>query len=245
MTRVDLQPSYLLHSYAYRDTSLIVELLTREHGRMGLVARGVRGPKSRWRPLLRPFGPLLCSWMIRGELGQLTGVESGAVLPALQGDRLYSAYYMNELLLRLLRRQDSCPGVFDQYALAIGRLAAASEPDTTLRMFEKHLLQELGFGLVLEHEAGSDAPVRSDRWYRYDVEAGPRPSTGRGESDIPGSCLLALAEEAFSTGEQREYAKRLLRRVLAHHLGGEPLRSRRVMSELLTKRSSAERKESE
>ncbi len=206
-----LHPGYILHQRAYRDTSLLLEVFTREHGRFGLVARGARGPKSRIRGLLQPFQPLLLSWSGRGELGTLSGVEaaveSGRGVSRLTGAALYSGFYLNELLLRLLPRQDSHP-------------------------FEKQLLDALGYGLLLDHEADSGEPVCAEAEYVYALESGPRrceSAEARGLK-LSGRSLLSLAAEDLADAQSLAESKRLLRAALELYLGGRELKTREVFA---------------
>jgi DNA repair protein RecO (recombination protein O) len=108
--RISLQPAYILHSRPYRESSLLLEAMGREHGRIGLVARGARGARSRWKNMLQPFRPLLLSWTQRGELGTLTGADQVASPPALAGESLFCGLYANELMIRFLQRSDPHPG---------------------------------------------------------------------------------------------------------------------------------------
>jgi DNA repair protein RecO (recombination protein O) len=160
-SKVALEPAFILHHYPYRDSSLLLEVFARGYGRVGLVARGARSARARWRGQLENFRPLLLSWSLRGELGTLTGLELPAVTGVPAGRRLLSAYYLNELILRLLARHDPHPEVFDAYAEAIRDIDVAEEP--ALRIFEKRLLQALGYGLLLGHEADTGARPRAAR----------------------------------------------------------------------------------
>ena len=143
---------------------LLLEIFSEAHGRVGLVARGVRSAKSRQRGDLQPFRPLRLSWSGRGELGTLTGVEADGVAPPLQGPGLYSAFYVNELLVRLLARQDPHPPLYALYRDSLERLARCTDIEPVLRIFEKRLLEEIGYGLLLDCEvehgdAGAPRPV--------------------------------------------------------------------------------------
>ena len=217
MRRVQLEPAWILSVRPYRETSALVEAFARQSGRTGLVARGVRSARNRLRGVLQPFQPVLLSFSERGELGTLTAAEAGGPPVALRGEAVFSGWYLNELVLRLLQRRDPHPQLFDYYAEA---LTALPEPGAAaaLRRFEKRLLGELGYGLQLPE------PVERDRWYAFDPESGlrlaePGPSNYRGES------LRALAEETFDTDESLRDARRLMRAALRPHLGDRALRT--------------------
>src|SRR5690242_7885845 len=153
--RVALAPAYLLHQRAWRETSKLLEIWSRDHGRVGLVARGVRRPKSPQRSLLQPFTPLLMSWSQRGELGNLGAVEAAGRPTILKGRPLMAAFYMNELLLRLLPRQDAHASLYDAYAQTLEALAG-ERPAAALRLFEIQLLSSIGYGLNLSQTSSGE-----------------------------------------------------------------------------------------
>jgi len=228
--RVALDPAYLLHHRDYSDSSRIVELMTRNHGRVSLFARGVRRPKSRLRGALQPFVPLLASWSGGPEGGQLTGAELSGAVAALPPPRLMSAFYLNELLLKLTARGDPMPEVFDAYALALEALRNDPAEQLALRRFELDLLEQLGYGVDVSGEAGGGEPLVADRYYHY------RPGQGAcavREADVAGAYLgahlLDLAAGRLEKPEVLRAAKRLLRDALEHCLEGRGLRSRDVM----------------
>lgn len=242
MKRIAIEPAYLLSLRPYQETSALLEVFTAAHGRVGLVARGVKTAKSRLRGLLQPFARLLLSWVERGELGTLTGAEvdgSGAATPGasagdynsfstpagLRGEAVFSGWYLNELLLRLLVRHDAHPVLFKWYADTLNSLTTPRGP-AGLRLFEKHLLQELGYGLHLPESLPADA------WYGYDSETGPHPAAARSDTSYRGASLLALAHETLDTDESLRDAKRLLRAALAPHLGDRPMETPRLMRAL-------------
>jgi DNA repair protein RecO (recombination protein O) len=231
-TTVSLEPAWILHRYPYRDSSLLLEIFSGAHGRLGLVARGARAQRSRWRGQLQGFTPLALSWSQRGELGTLTGLEArGPALPA-TGRLLLSACYLNELILRLVSRHDPHPRLFAAYEQALAELAGNEEP--ALRRFEKCLLQELGYGLLLDREADNGLPVRADDVYLYRLESGPvRCDNEPGDGLVlGGATLLALAADRLEDLQACREARPLLRAALALYLGGRPLRTREVMRQL-------------
>ena len=228
--RVSLQPSYILHSRPYRDTSALLEVLTAEYGRISLVARGTRrrtrgGNNS---ALLQPFIPLLLSFSGRRELKTLTATEAVGTVLTMRGERMFSGMYVNELLVRLLHQHDAHPQLFAAYARTLQALAGNEVVDTVLRHFEFTLLHELGYSFELTVDGASGAPVREDLWYHYHPDFGMVARADAADQSRPafaGSDLLAMADGEFG-GRVRLTAKRLLRQALATHLGDTPLRSR-------------------
>jgi DNA repair protein RecO (recombination protein O) len=228
-TRVTMQAAYVLHHRPYRETSCLLELLTEAHGRVGAVARGARQARSRWRGLLQPFSPLLLSWSGRGELVTLTAAEAASPLLAIPAARLMSAYYVNELLLRLLGRGDPQRSVFVAYAGVLAQLAGTESEARALRLFEKRLLDALGYGLELARDTLTGTPLDPDRDYLYRLERGPQAAgVAEGALVLPGRSLLALGEERLDDAASLADARRLLQAALALYLGERPLKSREV-----------------
>ena len=231
--RIHGEPAFLLHHRPYQDSSRILDILSASHGRLALVARGSRGAKSRLRGILRPFLPLKMSWVIRSDLGTLTGAEMNGSPIALQGDALMSGYYANELLLKLLHRHDPQPEIFSAYTRTIENLAAAADIAMPLRHFEMELLRRIGYALNLDHDSQTREPLRSDTMYEYRVEQGPVPvSDRRGSMVFSGQQLSGVRNENFDQAEILNCAGRLLREVISFHLGGRELNSRKVLLEL-------------
>lgn len=228
--QAQLEPGYVLHRRPWRETSLLLEVLTARHGRLGLVARGARRSRGGGSQagLLQPFVPLLLSWSGRGELATLTGVEAAGRTAWLRGRGLLAALYVNELLMRLLAREDPHPEVHEAYAWVLARLTGPEAGEAPLRIFEKRLLEALGYGLVLEHEADAGAPVRPEALYTYHADRGPM-AAGVAEGDglpVQGATLLALAREALDDPRALREAKALMRAALQPHLGERPLATR-------------------
>lgn len=219
---------YILHHRPYRETSLILEVFSREHGRVSLVARGARRAVNRQRPLFQTLRRLNIGWSMRGEMGTLVQIDAGDPSPGLAGEGVITAFYLNELLMRLLHRHEPLPRLFDAYEQALDGLQRRSAREATLRIFEKRLLEALGYGLILDREFTGGTPVREDGEYYYVMEQGPGPEPGPGIdcTKVSGSTLVALHREHFSGETQLAEAKRLLRMVLAGHLGARPLASR-------------------
>lgn len=220
--RVSEQPVYLLHSRPYRETSLLIDALSRDHGQVGLVARGVRKEKSRWRGLLQPLQALVVGWNGSGDLATLTAAEPGPALEPLRGDRLFAGIYLNELVLRLGRRGEGQGATFDAYARCLQRLSAGEPLAWTLRRFERDFLTDLGYALQLGRRADDRSPVEPDRDYGYDVEAGPLDTLRipDGGLRLRGSSLLALEADTLPDEAGLQDLRRLMRAVIRHHLGG-------------------------
>ncbi len=226
--RISFQSAFILHSRPYRDTSSLLEVFTREHGRIGLVARGARGPKSKLRSVLQPFQPVLLSWLARGDLGTLTDAESQGISKSLTGRALLSGYYLNELLQRLTHRHDPHPALYDAYQEAMSGLSDIAQTERVLRLFEKRLLRELGYGLVLDHDVVSGAPLDAAALYSYHLERGPvfaEHTAVRGLL-LHGDSLLSLDSDDLGDVRSLRESKRLMRAVLALYLGDKPLKSR-------------------
>lgn len=232
--RVDQQPGFVLHTHPYRETSLIVEVLSRDHGRVGLLAKGARRPHSALRGLLMAFQPLLLDWSGGGELKTLVRAEWQGGLPLLAGRALLSGYYLNELLAKLLPREDAHPRLFESYAQALRALVQGDGEEELLRRFELHLLRELGYGLDLGTEADTGRPVRSEGRYLYIIDHGVVAAGAEAEAGtvLAGQTLLDLAADRLASPESLLQAKLLLRRLINHYLGGQTLQSRRVFMEL-------------
>jgi DNA repair protein RecO (recombination protein O) len=223
--RISDQPGYVLHARAWRETSLLLEILSRDHGRVGLIARGVRRERSRTpRGLLQPLQPLLFGWSARGELGTLGSVESVAPPFVFDGPALFGGIYLNELVLRLTARNDAHPDAFDAYAGCLAALAGGAPVDWSLRRFEYRLLASLGYALELERTADTGDRVAEESSYAYDPEAGPlawreQPGVFR----ISGAALLALESSTLPGRAELAELRRLMRIVIRHHLGGGSL----------------------
>ncbi len=232
--RVDQQPGFVLHSYPYRETSLIVEVFSRDFGRIGLVAKGARRPMSQLRGVLMAFQPLLIDWSGGGEMKTLVRAEWLGGQPLLGGQALLCAYYANELLMRLMPREDSHPELHRAYGEALRALAANESQEVVLRRFELALLQELGYGLCLDADADG-VPVRPDGHYAYIIERGAVSLDEYGIDDpsvVSGKTLLDMACGDFRDPEALAQSKALMRRLIQHYLGGQVLLSRRVFTEL-------------
>ena len=229
MSRIQLEPAYVLHSRSFRETSLIVEAFTREHGRVAVVARGAKSARSRWRNVLQPFRPLLLSWNQKSDLGTLTAADQVASPPALHGQALYCGLYLNELLMRLLHRGDPHAEVFERYRLMLSELASEISPQPLLRVFEKHLLDAIGYAMLLDRDYNSGDEIRPQLWYDYQPQRGPALTTGPDKDRVSGAALLALHTENLQA-ENLPELRMLMRRVIGYHLGDKPLASLSLFS---------------
>lgn len=222
---VDAEPALILHARAYRETSLLLECLTPRHGRVGMIARGVRRERSRMpRGLLQPLQPLQLSWTGNGELVTMIRAEATAAPFAMAGDRIYSAMYLNELVLRLCARGDPHSDLFDHYVECLQRLSSTELEGWTLRRFERDLMIDLGYGLVLDRDIDSGLVLEPNYDYSYIVDSGPRRWQGnRDDLKISGQALLALARDQKPSPERCVELRRLMRILLQHQLGGGSL----------------------
>lgn len=239
--RRDDEEAFVLHAYPYRETSLIVEVFTPDHGRVALVARGAKRPRSETRGLLQAFQPLLLSWAGAGELKTLLKAQWRGGLPLLAGSALLCGFYLNELLLKLLAREDAHRTLFADYGVALAALAQEGPGGqaAVLRRFEVRLLAELGYALLLTQDVDTGAAVDPAARYHYVFDRGPRliathavREPGQRLPLVRGATLLALAGDAAVDGETAAEAKRLMREILDHYLEERRIFSRRVVQDL-------------
>ncbi len=230
------EEAFVLHGVPWKETSMIVEVFTVHHGRVPLVAKGVRRPRSALRGLLQPFQPLTINWFGHGELRTLRTAEWQGGIPLLQGHALFCGFYLNELLVLLLKRDDPHEALFFEYRQALKKLAHTEPFEPVLRMFELALLRELGYAPSLEREAMSGEPVDPERMYRFDPENGAVQWTGSAGQDVvkfKGKTLLDMAKSNYDDPGTLVQGKQLMRILLSHQLGHQDLHSRRIIQELL------------
>jgi DNA repair protein RecO (recombination protein O) len=232
--RITGQPSFVLHSYPYKETSLIVDMFTRDYGRIGLVAKGAKRPHSKLRGVLQTFQPLSSSWSGRAELRTLIDAEwVGGMLP-LERTALLCGFYLNELLVKLIARDDPHPALFDHYVATLNQLAHNEPAQIVLRKFERTLLKETGVAADLSRCAGSGDPVEPGVGYVVDPERGPRVARA---SDawpaVDGQTLLDMQNDDYASALTQAQSKQLMRFLLAHQLGGAPLNTRQILIDLL------------
>jgi len=226
--RINLAPAYILHHRPYRDTSRILEVITRDHGRLSLFARGVRGPKAKLASILQPFQLLLLSWSGRGEAGQLTGAESADHDPSMPASSLMASFYLNELLIKLTTRHDPLPSLFDDYHATVEGLRHGMLLEPSLRIFEKRLLDTLGYGLDLATQAQTGKPVEPGEYYHFRPAQGLFPTVAEAQGALSGQSLISLANEELASSRDLEDARRVLQAALAQCLEGRELTTRTV-----------------
>ena len=224
-----LHLAFVLHGWDYSNTSRLIEIFSSEHGRLPLMARGAKRGREPKVALLQPFQPLLLSWGGRGEVRTLYRAEAAGRPFGISGDALYCGFYLNELLMRLLARDDPHQDLFAFYHATLSELAALPDLGTALRRFELRLLDEIGYSVVLEREAASDESVTPGRRYRYQAEHGLCPVSAQAQGrSVSGETLLRLAAGESLSGDQVPEARHLMRDLLAPHLGARPLKSREL-----------------
>ena len=238
--RIQNEPAWLLHHRPFRESSQILDILSLDQGRLAVVAKGSRGAKSKLRGILRPFLPLQLSWFIRSDLGTLTGAEMNGAPLSLSGDALLSGYYVNELILKLLHRHDPQPEIFAAYSRTIERLAGSQDVAPYLRQFEIELLRILGYALNLEHDTETTEPLRPQQQYEYRVEQGLVPVSDReGPMVFRGAEIDAIRNQQFADPAVLKNAGSLLRNVIAYHLDGKELKSRKVLKDMRNRKTGS------
>jgi len=234
--RVLGQPGFVLHSYPYKETSLIIDMFTRDHGRIGLVAKGAKRPFSKLRGVLQTFQPLSLSWSGKTELRTLIDAEwVGGMLP-LERSALLCGFYLNELLVKLLARDDRHPALFDHYVSTLNQLAHGEPAQIVLRKFERALLKETGVAADLSRCTTTRSRVELDVDYVVDPEKGARiADRGQGEvwPIVSGKTLLDMEREDYADPVTQGQSKQLMRFLLAHHLNGQPLNTRQILIDLM------------
>lgn len=226
--RVSLQPAFILHGRDFRDSSRLLDIFTLDYGRVTLVAKGARSARSKLQGVLEPFTPLIISWSGKGDVQTLTGAESVKNSINLLGKQVMSAYYINELLQRLMTVHDPHPELFEIYKATLEKFSTEDD-ELVLRGFEKKLLSEIGYGLSLDIEAENGTALIKDELYYYDFERGPiniKKHEVDGQFVILGQSLVDLSTEEFSCSQSKKEAKQLMRIILSHHLGDKPLKTR-------------------
>jgi DNA repair protein RecO (recombination protein O) len=233
--RINNEPGFILHTYPFKETSVVAEVFTRGHGRVSLIARGARRPASALRGLMQPFTPLSLSWFGKSDLKTLHGAEWQGGLIAPQGRALMCGFYLNELLLRLLARGDAHELLYDRYVGTLDLLAGetcVTDFERILRRFEKNLLSEIGYGATFDIEADSGAPIDPAGRYVFQPERGALRAVGQPGCPVSGQTLIDLAADRFEMPATLVEAKALMRSLINHTLGAKPLYTRQLLREL-------------
>jgi DNA repair protein RecO (recombination protein O) len=224
------QRAFVLHSYPYKETSVIVDVLTADNGRIAMVAKGAKRPASNLRGALLSLQPVEVIYSGRGEVKTLTQAMWLPGQPWITGKALMCGMYLNELLIKLLPREDPHPALFESYAATLLTLAASNEHSAILREFETTLLAELGYGLQLDTDIRTHKPLAAETLYRYDPMSGPT-ENGAGML-VSGGVLIALAKGRFETSAIANEARDFVRRIIEFHLERRSLRSSEVLHDL-------------
>lgn len=248
-TRIELHLSYILHTRPYRDTSLLVDILTQDYGKMSLVAKGARNAKNNQRSLLQPFTPVLVSWQGKSSLKTLIDIEPANVAninaeqasaSQLQGNRLYSAMYVNELLAYVLPQDDPTDEIFPDYQWLLAQL---SKVDVTiepcLRCFELQLLESLGYGIDCAHDAETGELLCDDQNYHYAMNHGFVSVEAYHNVHSPiflGKDLLQIQQRDFHENSVLRAAKLLSRMAFQPLLRGRELKSRELFTHQVARR---------
>ncbi len=231
------EPAYVLHSYPYQETSLIVEVFTREFGRVAMVAKGAKRPQSPLRSVLMPFHGLTLDWSGRSDLKTLRMAEWRGAFRLLSGRALICGFYLNELLLKLLHRDDPHDALFDCYEQTLQALLDGGDLAVVLRCFEKRLLSELGYALMLDREADTEQPLHAQRRYQYLIDRGPvavdAPPRENGSGlELLGQTLIDINDDNYSSPVTQQQSKSLMRLLIGHYLGHQTLHSRQLLIDL-------------
>ncbi len=239
--RINNEPGFVLHTYPFKETSVVAEVFTRGHGRVALIARGARRPASALRGLMQPFTPLLLSWFGKSELKTLHAAEWQGGLVSPQGRALMCGFYLNELLLRLLARGDAHELLYDRYVDTLDQLArqdGTTDYERTphferiLRRFEKNLLSEIGYGATFDVDAETGAAIDPAARYVFQPERGALRSLGQPGCPVSGQTLIDLAADRFERQATLAEAKVLMRALINHTLGTKPLYTRQLLRDL-------------
>lgn len=227
--KVELTPCYILHRRDYSETSLILEVFSREYGRINLIAKGAKRNKKQQRDSFNLYQQYNISWSIKSELGILTDIEA-ITFSSLKSEQMMTGFYMNEILLRLLHKHEPHSELFDSYDISINNLKSGESEQVILRYYEKNLLQSIGYGIILDHEVETGESLSNEKKYFYKIDSGPVADSKQNDDGIivSGKTLLELDNETLSDSKNINEAKLLLRLILKRHLGDKPLASKKL-----------------
>ena len=241
--RVEHQRAYIIHTRAFRDTSLLVDCYTQEHGRLSLIAKGARARKNKNRSLLQPFQLLSISWQGRGNLKTLIDTESLSPPTLLKSHFLYSGLYVNELFLYLLPAEDAADDLFDRYHDFLAQLQEQKSLEPTLRQFELTLLETLGYGIDFSADAHTSEPINLGKKYHYFVGQGfidADISALKGAMLFDGEAITKIAEGNFLDQQTLRQAKMITRLSIDSLLDGKTLKSREFFKQIAAQAKSVE-----
>lgn len=233
--KVELTPCYILHTRNYSESSLILEVFSREHGRVNLLAKGAKRNKKRQGVSFNLYQQYQMAWIAKSELGTLTDIELTSLPVSLKPEIMMAGFYMNEIMLRLLHKHESHPELFDSYEETINKLQNDTPENIVLRYYEKTLLQSLGYGLVFDCDINTGAPLDKNNNYYYKFDSGPTIEASKVEPgiNVSGKTLLELESETLCDIQNINEAKRLLKTILGQYLGEKPLASRELYQSYL------------
>ncbi|MFM9835728.1 MAG: DNA repair protein RecO [Methylophilaceae bacterium] len=231
-SRQENEPVYVLHTYPFKETSLVAELFSKQFGRVAMVAKGARRPRSAMRGQLQAFQMLSATWSGKNELKTLHSLEWADSLVSVSGEALMCGFYLNELLLRLLPREDAHESLFDYYQKTLKTLATGLDLATNLRRFELKLLQEMGYAVPLNMDENGE-PILVDKTYLYEAEYGASAfNKSKNGVQLSGKTLLDMANDDYVASQTQQQSKLLMRYLLAHYLGDKPLHTRQLLIDL-------------
>ena len=228
--KIEFTPCYILHRRDYRESSLILEIFSREYGRVSLVAKGAKRNKNQQGINYNLYQKYLISWIARSELGTLVDIDFASLMNSLKPEQIMAGFYMNEITLRLLHKHESHPELFDSYDTSISKLLNGEFEQTLLRYFEKALLQSLGYGLIFDHDVHTGEIIVDEADYFYKIDYGPSAEIHESRHDIKisGKTLIELDKDTLSDNKNLSESKILLRTILNQYLGDKPLASRQL-----------------
>ena len=231
-TKQENEIVYVLHTYPFKETSLIVEIFSKVHGRISIVAKGARRPRSLVRGMLQSFQSLQATWLGQGEMKTLHSIDWCDALLQIEGDALICGFYINELLMRLLPKEDPHEKLFDFYHQTMELLSMKNHLSVTLRRFELKLLQELGYELPLLNDENGE-PIKPNKIYNYEVAYGPSETKNSSEGvSLIGKTLIDMAGDDYKDPTTEMQSKQLMRYLIGHYIGEKPLNSKKLFLHL-------------
>ncbi len=228
--KVEHTPCYILHRRDYLESSLILEILSREHGRVSLIAKGAKRHKKQQGINYNLYQEYLLSWVSKSELGTLIDVELAITMASMRPKQMMTGFYMNEIILRLLHKHESHPELYDSYKTTVRELSKNNTDQALIRYFEKILLQSLGYGVIFDQDLNTGNAIVAEEDYYYKFDFGPTSNNKNSMEGVPisGKTLIGLNNETLADTKNKNEAKILLRSLLNQYLGEKPLESRKL-----------------